>query len=283
MGPEDLLGGNYALWQYGGNQNPTHKNLQYLQNISKDDEAFDAIDFFCIHGYGADGINAGVANSSYWEQWKNGWEKSPAQGIPDNIKGYADFGKKSWMTETSGENKEWLSPSNGFPGYGAWSIGLRIHQALTNGDQSAWVYWTFVDTDGNGDVSNHGLTSKRLGSASPKYVAAKHFFNPIRPNSIRVSSKVSVGDSILASAYLNYINNTLVIVVLNTSQNIKEILLKLPDFSKKDFEAITYLSCESCYWKRNAINIRQGVAESVLLPAYSIMSMVIVMDNINIP
>ncbi len=164
MGPEDLLGGNYALWQYGDNDNPIHKNLQYLQNIDNDLEAAIAIDFFCIHGYDSDGVNAGEANPTFWEMWKNGWNASPAPGIPPNVKGYADYNKKSWMTETSGEDTSWLSPDNGFPSLGAWSIGLRIHQALSVGNQSAWIYWTFVDEDKNGNVTNFGLTSSSLGN-----------------------------------------------------------------------------------------------------------------------
>ena len=37
------------------------------------------------------------------------------------------------MTETSGENRDWIFPKTGFPGGGGLGIGIRIHQALVNG------------------------------------------------------------------------------------------------------------------------------------------------------
>lgn len=43
------------------------------------------------------------------------------------------------MAETSGENPAWLYPTSGFPGGGAFSIALRIQQALTAGRESAWA------------------------------------------------------------------------------------------------------------------------------------------------
>ncbi|MCB0706293.1 MAG: hypothetical protein KDC34_13335, partial [Saprospiraceae bacterium] len=130
MGPEDLLGGDaYGMWQYGGASDPTHKNLQYLQNIAADPEAADAVDFFCIHGYGSDGVSVAGANSVLWDWWVNGWQSSPAAGIPGNVAGFSAFGKKSWMTETSGENPAWIWPQSGYPSDGGWSLGLRIHQA----------------------------------------------------------------------------------------------------------------------------------------------------------
>lgn len=91
MGPEDLLGGDsYGLWEYGG---PTHKNLQYLRTIGQDPDALKAIDFFCIHGYANDGVTAAGANPNLWNWWVNGWNASPAPGIPANIKGFSSFNK----------------------------------------------------------------------------------------------------------------------------------------------------------------------------------------------
>jgi len=148
MGPEDLLGGDaYGMWQYGAGSTMIHKNLQYLQNIAADPIAAAAESFFCIHGYASDGVSAANATPTSWLWWANGWTSSPAAGIPANVQGFSAYGKKSWMTETSGENPAWLSPSTGFPSGGAWSLALRIQQALVFGQQSAWAYWQL--TDGN--------------------------------------------------------------------------------------------------------------------------------------
>src|SRR5690606_38898648 len=126
-----------------------------------------AIDFFCIHGYDSDGVSSSGADATLWNWWVNGWSTSPAPGIPANVRGFASYGKKSWMTETSGENRRWLYPENGFPNQGGFSVAMRIHQALTTGMQSAWVYWTFVD--GDSEVSDFGLTNQQAQASSPKY------------------------------------------------------------------------------------------------------------------
>ncbi len=278
MGPEDLLGNEYGLWQFGGNDDPTHKNLQYLMNIAADEEAFQAIDFFCIHGYDRDGVSAGQADPIFWEYWKNGWMNSPAPGIPPDVPGFSFYKKKSWMTETSGEVSEWLSPPGGFPGFGAWSIGLRIHQALTVGDQSAWVYWTFVDEDNQGNVTPMGLTSASLRQNAPKYVAAKHFFNPIRPESVRVSAHADPETGVLASAYLHGDDSTLVIVALNISDHPEDLYARLSSHQDR-LEASTFLSHESHYWQPGELTFQSGRSDTITMPPYSIIS--ITVDLIN--
>src|SRR5262249_39521474 len=149
------------------------KNLQYLQNIAAAPAAAAALSFVCIHGYANDGVSASGSTPTEWNWWVNGWTASPAPGIPSNVKGIGAYGKKSWMTETSGESPAWLSPATGFPGQGAWSVALRIHQALTAGQESAWAYWQFTDGSPNGTYT---LTDATLQRTAGKYTAAKHFF-----------------------------------------------------------------------------------------------------------
>jgi hypothetical protein len=90
-------------------------------------------------------VNAANATPTQWNWWANGWTASPAPGIPPNVRGYTYFNKKSWMTETSGENPAWLFPASGYPSEGAWGLAMRIHQALVAGQQSAWIYWQATD------------------------------------------------------------------------------------------------------------------------------------------
>src|SRR4030095_4294010 len=173
MGPEDLLGGDgYGMWQYGGGASVTHKNLQYLDHIGKDSQASRPIDYFCIHGYAPNGVSSAGANPREWDWWANGWTTSPGAGLPDTVKGFASYGKKSWMTETSGEDPAWLSPATGYPANGAFSIAVKVHQALTVGMESAWVYWQL--TDGSA-VKAETLTDAQTVDGSPKYIAVKHF------------------------------------------------------------------------------------------------------------
>jgi hypothetical protein len=270
MGPEDLLGGDaYGMWQYGGGSTTIHKNLQYLQNIAADPIAAAAESFFCIHGYASDGISAANATPTSWLWWANGWTSSPAAGIPPNVQGFTAYGKKSWMTETSGENPAWLSPASGFPSGGAWSLALRIQQALVFGQQSAWVYWQFTDGSTNGQFT---LTDQWQRTNSAKYVAAKHFFRYIRPNSIRVDATVTGSTNLVASAFLNQTNRTLTAILINTTSNALPAAITLTNlpFSFSTFR--TFTSSETNYWRSSSTPVANSTA-SVNIPRYGIVTL----------
>ena len=273
MGPEDLLGGDpYGMWEYGSSVGLIHKNLQYLKNIEADAVASEAVDFYCIHGYGSDGVNSAGLNSEVWDQWANGWAASPAPGIPGNIKGFMDFGKKSWMTETSGELEPWLIPAAGFPSNGGWSIALKMHQALTTGMESAWVYWTFTGLN-NGQLSDQALTSEALGANSPKYVAAKHFFKWIRPNAQRTACAVTNTNTVQASSYIHDADGTMTIVLINSSNQSQTANLQIAELANKIISFDSYTSSNNSYWKTGNLTLDQG-ASDVFIPAYGVITLV---------
>ena len=272
IGPEDLLGGDiWGLWQYGGGDSTIHKNLQYLQNIAADPQAAAAEAFFCIHGYASDGVSAANANPTLWDWWANGWTTSPTLGIPPNIHGFTYYGKKSWMTETSGENPAWLYPdtAGAYPSEGAWGVALRIHQALTTGNQSAWIYWQL--SDGNG-VSAYTLTDSGLGTNSPKYVAAKHFFKYIRPNSVRVAATVSGGTNLLASAYLHDTNQTLTVVLLNTGPDPIQAMITVPAQPAGLGWFHSFTSSNNNLWQTSSIPVTNQTAKATV-PGYGVATL----------
>jgi len=106
MGPEDVLGGSYEMWDTGA-----ARNLKFLQAVAADrlppprrpSTAFMGGRIW--YPTNADGV----------ELLGERLGASPAPGIPANIPGFAHYGKKSWQTETSGQDPAWLSPSSGFP------------------------------------------------------------------------------------------------------------------------------------------------------------------------
>ncbi len=102
MGPEDLLGDVYGLWQVGAGANVTDKNLQYLQAVAADPKAARALAFFAIHGYASDGMTAVGAQPDQWRYWSQGWAEPPARGLPGSVAGFESYGRKSWMTEKLG-------------------------------------------------------------------------------------------------------------------------------------------------------------------------------------
>jgi O-glycosyl hydrolase len=269
-GPEDLLQGNdYGLWQFGGGANTVHKNLQYLVNIAADPAAAAAVDFFCIHGYAADGASSSGTDPVAWERWANGWSSSPAAGIPANVPGFTAYQKKSWMTETSGENAAWLWPTSGFPNDGGWSIALKIHQALTTGQQSAWIYWQFAE--GN-NVTPSTLTGSNLGALSPKYVAMKHYARYIRPGAVRVEATVTGANAsdIQASAFLHDDTGSLVIVLVNRAAAARNVTLAAPA-AVAAFDR--YTSSNNSYWQASTATVVGGQV-AFTLPAYSVATLV---------
>jgi O-glycosyl hydrolase len=269
MGPEDLLGDSYALWQLGPRANPTHKNLQYLAAVASDRVATSALGFFAIHGYAADGVTSAGGDPNQWRRWANGWRERPAPGLPDAVDGFLDYGKKSWMTETSGEVPAWLVPASGFPGEGALGLAMRIHQALTAGQQSAWLYWQFSDGK---DASNMTLTDARLGARSPKYLAAKHFFAPIRPGARRFQTQVLGTDSILASAFIHASMGTLVVVLLNLSAAEQAIEVETPTIPRGISFFRAWISSAETYWQASVLNVQDGRA-SLTLPGFGIATL----------
>ena len=270
MGPEDLLGGDaYGMWQYGSGATAVHKNLQYLQNIAADPVAASALSFFCIHGYASDGVTAAGATPTQWNWWLDGWTTSPAAGIPANAKGTAAYGKKSWMTETSGEAAAWLSPGSGFPNQGAWSIALKIYQAMTAGEQCGWAYLDF--TDGN-PVGAGPLTDATSRTNSAKYIAAKHFYRFIRPNSIRVSATVTNAPGLYASAYLAPSNTALTVVLVNSATNPVTAQVQAPSIPAGLTAIQSFTSDTSALWVSNSIPLVGGAA-TVMVPAYGVCTL----------
>ena len=270
MGPEDVLGGDYSMWQYGSGSTTQAKNLQFVQAVGGNPVAAAAESFFCIHDYDADSMEAGDPGPvTDWNWWVNGWGTSPGPGIQSNVHGFKSFGKKSWQTENSGEDPAWLNPASGFPGNGAWSVALRIQQALTIGQESAWAAWQL--TDGN-PVGIETLTDSTNLQNSPKYVAAKHFFRYIRPNSICVNATVTGSAALTASAFLHTTNGTLTIVLINSSNTPVQAVINSPAQPAGIQFWQTMTSGNGSYWQVSTNTITNGMAH-VSVPGYGVMTL----------
>lgn len=270
IGPEDLLGDNgWVMWQLGGDGKLTHKNLQYLQHIAADPVAAKAVSFFCIHGYASDGSTAVGADSRQWRWWAQGWDEAPAQGLPEQVKGFMDYGKRSWMTETSGERGGWLEPKQGFPGNGAWSIALKNQQALTAGRQSAILYWQFADKEEA--VTGSALASRKVGLQEPKLVAARHFYRFIRPGAVAVKCTADAEDGVTGSAYVHDANRTLTVVLVNKSAEARPATIKLPAGFSQVQSLDAYTSSEKALWVQSQASAANGVLK-VDVPGYGVVT-----------
>jgi O-glycosyl hydrolase len=275
IGPEDVLGGDaYGMWQYGGGSTEADKNLHFLSDIAANSTASAAIGGFAIHGYGADGTTAAGADSTVWQYWTDGWTTSPAAGIPANVKGFTAFDKPSWMTETSGEDPEWLSSSmsGGFPDQGAFSIAVKIHQALTTGRESAWLYWQMTDGSAATDSDVSTLTDSTQLANCPKYVAAKHFFRYIRPGSKRVAATVTGSSDVLASAYVLDATAALTVVLVNESSSSTTATVDLSGQPPGLASFSAFTSANGSYWQPSTVTVI-GSKLSVPIPGYGVVTL----------
>jgi hypothetical protein len=270
MGPEDVLGSDaYGMWQYGKGAGTAEKNLQYMAHIEEDPDTAKAVDFFCIHGFAQNGVARAAAEATQWDWWRQGWTERPAKGLPRAVKGFTYYDKKSWMTETSGEEVGWRVPGSGFPGRGAWSIALKIQQALTAGRESAWLYWQLS----NGKpVSVETLTDWRRGGDSPKYVAAKHFFRFVRPGAVRVDTTITGSATLLTSAYVHDAERTLVVELVNTSESPVSVNVVVPPEPRNlsRFDVVT--SSDGHLWQTATVEAAAGKV-SVEIPGYGIATL----------
>ncbi|HEY8039485.1 MAG TPA: glycoside hydrolase family 30 beta sandwich domain-containing protein, partial [Polyangiaceae bacterium] len=234
-----------------------------------------AIAGFAIHGYGSDGVSSAGASSQMWAWWANGWQTSPAAGIPATVKGFASYGKPSWMTETSGEKPEWLASSStgGFPDQGAFSIAVKIHQALTTGQQSAWLYWQLTDGSPADDAHVEPLTDATQLANGPKYVAAKHFFRAVRPGAQRVAATVGGGSTtLLASAFVQDATGSLTVVLVNEAATAATVEVDLPATPAGITSLSAFTSSSGKLWQASAVNVAGGKA-SIPVPGYGVVTL----------
>lgn len=258
IGPEDLIiDSPYSFWQFGGSSNPTHKNLRYMHEMQLTDRAaLGAIGFFAVHG---------EPSERAWGFWVNGWSATPEGKLPSSLAGFASYGKKSWMTETSGQQPVWPTPGVDKPEHGALHVAINIHRALTTGVESAWLHWQLSE----GTVGTFSLTDREQGVVAPKYVAAKHFFRLIRPNAQRVEATSSV-PTVLASAYAHEADRTVTIVLINTGNTDQRAPIAVQGIKDRLANLRSYTSSPSLRWQEGTVSPDQI---EVNVPAYGVVTL----------
>ena len=266
MGPEDLIGTDaYALWQFGADQTAVHKNLQYVRAIASDPEAQAALGIYAVHAYAADGVSSSGNDPQMWRWWMDGWDKAPAEGLPDGVAGVRKYGKRSWMTESSGEKSQWVTHDGSSYTATAFGLALKIHHALTAGEQNGWIYWQITDGE---PLKIEQLTDDRHRARAPKYVAAKHYFKHVRPGMCRVDVALDQAKDVHASAYRGE-GGALTLVVLNASDDKQALGVRggVPDAMQR------FTSDDEKLWDEStARKVRDAI--EIELPPYSVTTLV---------
>lgn len=245
--------------------------MSYLAAIARDAEAMRALGFLAVHGYAEDGVRGGGDDPALWRMWRDGWKSAPEPGLPDDVKGASAYGKKSWMTETSGEPSRWLQADAAPIADSALGLALKIHQALTTGDQSAWLYWQIVEAP-----SAESLSDATLRGSAPKLSAAKHYFRFIRPGARRVGVKTPSGSALSVSAFHHERDGRLTLVAINPTTDSHEVVftgLGVHGGVKKNARA--WVSRAEALWKEARPARPDAQHMALTLPAQSVTTVVI--------
>jgi hypothetical protein len=113
------------------------------------------------------------------------------------------------MTETSGHSDDWN---------GAMTLAGNIFNALSCGNASAWVFWSFSVDPG---AAEEGLVVGNRPSA--RYFVSKQFYKFIRPGALRVGV-TSAG--IPALAFKDNSANTVSVIMFNNTTQAKTLEIK---------------------------------------------------------
>ena len=118
------------------------------------------------------------------------------------------FGRKYWMTETSGHDANWS---------GAFKLANDMHDYLVYGGFSAWLYWQISGNTGASDPGRYTLMLE--GQPTKKYYAAKHYYRYVRPGAVRtaVATTAYPADSLKVAAFTHATDGTLTLVLINNS------------------------------------------------------------------
>lgn len=152
----------------------------------------------------------------------SGCGSAPDRFIP-SMKSFANFvlqhdNKPSFQTEFEDGAGTWTQAIN---------TALVMHNALTIGQMSAYLYWDLFWAPGSGLVSINDSSSYTI---KPNYYAFKHYSAFIDADWQRVEASTD-NTGLKISAYISPDNKKLTIVIINTTED-TDISL---DLSSKDF------------------------------------------------
>jgi len=146
----------------------------FVTTVCEDTSAARYMNIIGYHGYASDGVTG------------NGSIKPAPLLALANLG--AKYGKRLWMTETSG-----------YPATvgGGMTVAYGIHCALTYGNNNAWFHYGL--NQGQGMV----------------YYAMKNYIRYIRPGAVRVKAVSPDTGAVMASAFKNPRDQTVTIVLVN--------------------------------------------------------------------
>lgn len=177
-----------------GSEDMLGRFSSYVGYVNQDPEAKQYLHAFAVHGY-VDGVNpaSGITSWSVLAKARNA------------------LGCRAWQTEISGYTNEWSS---------TFGYVQNFANALRYGNISAWTWWQLSE-----NADNEYSLMPYLGGKGKKYYASRHFYRFIRPGAVRVDLDDSADEDIIAQAYHHRDQQTLTVIIINTSGTPKEVVL----------------------------------------------------------
>jgi glucuronoarabinoxylan endo-1,4-beta-xylanase len=171
----------------------------YLAAIMEHEPARRHLDVFATHGY-EEGVRAEMGA----ENMSRAWELASQHDLP------------FWITEGGTGGHDWPQPLH-------QGVATMYHNALVAGNASAIVPWQVSD----GARNEHALMHHDRWT--PKTWAAWHYSHFIRPGAVRIEASPSAYGDVAASAFLHEERNEIVLVLINASDEARELTVRFAE------------------------------------------------------
>lgn len=186
------------------------RTLGFVRAVLDDPAAAPYLDILATHGY-VDGFQSSGSASEVGYFWSK----------------VGQYQRPFWITETSCDGPGWLETveGNGVTRAGALlGTGGKLHNALTYGNVSAFLFWQFLD----GKPSVHGFLGLVDGEpeAQATYSVARHFYRHIRPGAVRVSGSPNGQREVDISAFRHPGRQTLSVILINRSADAADLTVR---------------------------------------------------------
>ena len=175
--------------------------------------------------------------------------------------------KRTWMSEWSPNGTTWNENWDDGSGYDGFTVASAIHDALTKGNTSGYVYWYGASTGATrGLIQMDGAdyhVSKRLW-------AMANYSRFVRPGATRIGATTSDADLRL-SAFRDT-DGTVTVVALNAAADAAEVSFSLRNTGITTGTATPYLTNGSHSTARQAAVAVGGGSMTAKVPARSLVT-----------
>lgn len=175
--------------------------------------------------------------------------------------------KRTWMSEWSPNGTTWNENWDDGSGYDGFTVASAVHDALTKGNASGYVYWYGASVGATrGLIQMDGETFH----ASKRLWALAGYSRFVRPGAVRIGATAADADLRL-SAFRNT-DGTLTVVALNAGTSDQQVSYSLRNTGIATGTATPYLTDGShSMGRQTAVPVRGG-ALTATVPARSLVT-----------